>query len=195
MFVCLYVLCLCGCGVLYVHCVCCVWVVCMCVCCPAPLINKLQRVISQADGLPSHPFLSLSYLCLPFSPQIIEGYPSFLFQIGLLDEQEKKYFQKQCNDCVKFIHQEKWLQAFEVSSGSHAALEQEAPSEKVLEARGAWPGVLLLEKLYPGCCHRSGGETSRLIRKKRTIWVSLNLLWQYFKPEITSGCLYNCVFH
>ncbi|KAF4020154.1 hypothetical protein G4228_012154, partial [Cervus hanglu yarkandensis] len=44
---------------------------------------------------------------------IIEGYPSFLFQIGLLDEQEKKYFQKQCNDCVKFIHQEKWLQAFE----------------------------------------------------------------------------------
>ncbi|XP_043319252.1 probable serine carboxypeptidase CPVL isoform X4 [Cervus elaphus] len=45
---------------------------------------------------------------------IIEGYPSFLFQIGLLDEQEKKYFQKQCNDCVKFIHQEKWLQAFEV---------------------------------------------------------------------------------
>ncbi|KAG5210383.1 hypothetical protein JEQ12_015577 [Ovis aries] len=45
---------------------------------------------------------------------IIEGYPSFLFQIGLLDEQEKKYFQKQCNDCVKFIHQEKWLQAFEL---------------------------------------------------------------------------------
>ncbi|OWK06575.1 hypothetical protein Celaphus_00012088, partial [Cervus elaphus hippelaphus] len=27
---------------------------------------------------------------------------------------EKKYFQKQCNDCVKFIHQEKWLQAFEL---------------------------------------------------------------------------------
>ncbi|XP_065795253.1 probable serine carboxypeptidase CPVL isoform X3 [Muntiacus reevesi] len=45
---------------------------------------------------------------------IIEGYPSFLFQIGLLDEQEKKYFQKQCNDCVKFILQEKWLQAFEL---------------------------------------------------------------------------------
>ncbi|XP_059741871.1 probable serine carboxypeptidase CPVL isoform X2 [Bos taurus] len=49
-----------------------------------------------------------------FDPKsIIEGYPSFLFQIGLLDEQEKKYFQKQCNDCVKFIRQEKWLQAFE----------------------------------------------------------------------------------
>nr|XP_014332380.1 PREDICTED: probable serine carboxypeptidase CPVL [Bos mutus] len=50
-----------------------------------------------------------------FDPKsIIEGYPSFLFQIGLLDEQEKKYFQKQCNDCVKFIRQEKWLQAFEL---------------------------------------------------------------------------------
>ena len=70
MFVCLYVLCLCGCGVLCMHCVCCV-----CVCCPAPLINKLQRVISQADGLPSHPFLSLSCLCLPLFSSDHRGLP------------------------------------------------------------------------------------------------------------------------
>ena len=75
-------------------------------------------------GSPHIPFFPCRVCVCLFSPPIIEGYPSFLFQIGLLDEQEKKYFQKQCNDCVKFIHQEKWLQAFEVSSGSSAALEQ-----------------------------------------------------------------------
>lgn len=74
-FVCLYVLRLCGCGVLYMHCVGCVWVVCMCVCCPAPLINKLQRAISQADGLPSHPCLSLSCLCLPLFSSDHRGLP------------------------------------------------------------------------------------------------------------------------
>lgn len=31
-----------------------------------------------------------------------------------------------------------------------------------------------------------------LIMKKRPVRVFLNLLWLYFKPEITSGCLSNC---
>ena len=47
----------------------------LCVCCPAPLINKLQRVTSQADGLPSHPFLSLLCLCLPLFSSDHRGLP------------------------------------------------------------------------------------------------------------------------
>ena len=72
MFVCLY----------FYVCVgmeCCVRIVCvvcgLCVCCPAPLINKLQRVTSQADGLPSHPFLSLLCLCLPLFSSDHRGLP------------------------------------------------------------------------------------------------------------------------
>ena len=68
--VCMFYVCV---GVVY--CICIVCVVCMCVCCPAPLINKLQRVISQADGLPSHPFLSLSCLCLPLFSSDHRGLP------------------------------------------------------------------------------------------------------------------------
>ncbi|KAI5250881.1 putative Serine Carboxypeptidase Cpvl [Manis pentadactyla] len=50
------------------------------------------------------------YACLP--SQLIEGYAAFLYQTGLLDEKQRKYFQKQCDACMKYI-QEKWLQAFE----------------------------------------------------------------------------------
>ncbi|XP_073755111.1 probable serine carboxypeptidase CPVL isoform X5 [Callorhinus ursinus] len=45
---------------------------------------------------------------------IIGGYATFLYQIGLLDEKQRKYFQKQCDDCVKYIREKRWLQAFEV---------------------------------------------------------------------------------
>ncbi|XP_077712504.1 putative serine carboxypeptidase CPVL isoform X1 [Canis aureus] len=45
---------------------------------------------------------------------IIEGYATFLYQIGLLDEKQRKYFQKQCDNCVKYIKEEKWLKAFEI---------------------------------------------------------------------------------
>ena len=66
--VCMFYVCV---GVVYCVCIVCV----VCVCCPAPLINKLQRVISQADGLPSHPFLSLSCLCLPLFSSDHRGLP------------------------------------------------------------------------------------------------------------------------
>nr|KAF6302248.1 carboxypeptidase vitellogenic like [Pipistrellus kuhlii] len=45
---------------------------------------------------------------------IIGGYASLLFHIGLLDERQRKYFQKQSKKCMKYIKEEKWLQAFEV---------------------------------------------------------------------------------
>ncbi|XP_029781649.1 probable serine carboxypeptidase CPVL [Suricata suricatta] len=45
---------------------------------------------------------------------IIGGYATFLYQIGLLDEKQRKYFQKQCDACVKYIREERWFQAFEV---------------------------------------------------------------------------------
>ncbi|XP_066094840.1 probable serine carboxypeptidase CPVL [Saccopteryx bilineata] len=50
-----------------------------------------------------------------FDPEpVIRGYATFLYEIGLLDEKQRKYFQKQCNECVKYIKEEQWLQAFEV---------------------------------------------------------------------------------
>ncbi|XP_027626733.1 probable serine carboxypeptidase CPVL [Tupaia chinensis] len=45
---------------------------------------------------------------------IIGGYATFLYQIGLLDENQKKYFQKQCDECIKHIKKQNWLKAFEV---------------------------------------------------------------------------------
>ncbi|XP_015991447.1 probable serine carboxypeptidase CPVL [Rousettus aegyptiacus] len=45
---------------------------------------------------------------------IITGYAEFLYQIGLLDERQKKYFQKHCDECVKYIKEKKWFAAFEV---------------------------------------------------------------------------------
>uniref|UniRef100_A0A4X2LVF3 Probable serine carboxypeptidase CPVL n=2 Tax=Vombatus ursinus TaxID=29139 RepID=A0A4X2LVF3_VOMUR len=45
---------------------------------------------------------------------IIGGYPGFLYHIGLLDEKQKKYFQKQCAETIKYIKQEKWRKAFEI---------------------------------------------------------------------------------
>ncbi|KAM4857867.1 putative serine carboxypeptidase CPVL isoform 2-T2 [Urocitellus parryii] len=45
---------------------------------------------------------------------IIKGYAPFLYEIGLLDERQRKYFQKQCNKCIKYIKEENWLRAFEI---------------------------------------------------------------------------------
>nr|KAF6469196.1 carboxypeptidase vitellogenic like [Molossus molossus] len=45
---------------------------------------------------------------------IIGGYAAFLYQIGLLDEKQRRHFQKLCDECVKYIKEEKWFQAFEV---------------------------------------------------------------------------------
>ncbi|XP_064431180.1 probable serine carboxypeptidase CPVL isoform X3 [Mirounga angustirostris] len=50
-----------------------------------------------------------------FDPEsIIGGYAAFLYQVGLLDEKQRKYFQKQCEDCVKYIREKRWRQASEV---------------------------------------------------------------------------------
>ncbi|XP_036617382.1 probable serine carboxypeptidase CPVL isoform X2 [Trichosurus vulpecula] len=45
---------------------------------------------------------------------IIGGYPGFLYHIGLLDEKQKKYFQKQCAETIKYIKKEDWRKAFEI---------------------------------------------------------------------------------
>jgi hypothetical protein len=66
-----------------------------------------------------------------FCHQIIGGYAAFLYEIGLLDEQQQKYFQKQCSKCVKYIKEQEWMKAFEVSAGGpQDALEQLKPSEE-----------------------------------------------------------------
>lgn len=52
-----------------------------------------------------------------FFSQIIDGYAEFLYHVGLLDEKQKKHFQKQSDMCIKFIKEKMWPQAFEVSSG------------------------------------------------------------------------------
>ncbi|XP_048195569.1 probable serine carboxypeptidase CPVL isoform X2 [Perognathus longimembris pacificus] len=45
---------------------------------------------------------------------IIGGYAEFLYQIGLLDEEQKKYFQQQCDECIKYIKEQNWQKAFEI---------------------------------------------------------------------------------
>ncbi|KAM4873798.1 putative serine carboxypeptidase CPVL [Thomomys bottae] len=45
---------------------------------------------------------------------IIGGYAEFLYQIGLLDETQKKYFQQQCDECIKYIKAKNWKKAFEI---------------------------------------------------------------------------------
>nr|XP_003935214.2 probable serine carboxypeptidase CPVL [Saimiri boliviensis boliviensis] len=50
-----------------------------------------------------------------FDPEsLIGGYAVFLYQIGLLDERQKKYFQKQCHECIEHIRKQNWVQAFEI---------------------------------------------------------------------------------
>uniref|UniRef100_H0VNN3 Probable serine carboxypeptidase CPVL n=2 Tax=Cavia porcellus TaxID=10141 RepID=H0VNN3_CAVPO len=50
-----------------------------------------------------------------FDPEsIVGGYAAFLYEIGLLDERQKKYFQKQSDECIKHIKEQNWLKAFEV---------------------------------------------------------------------------------
>ncbi|XP_069317923.1 probable serine carboxypeptidase CPVL isoform X1 [Eulemur rufifrons] len=45
---------------------------------------------------------------------IIGGYATFMYEIGLLDEKQRKYFQKQCNECIEHIKKQNWIQAFEI---------------------------------------------------------------------------------
>ncbi|XP_024418883.2 probable serine carboxypeptidase CPVL [Desmodus rotundus] len=53
-----------------------------------------------------------SGFCDPES--IVGGYPTFLYEVGLLDEKQRKYFQEQCNESLAHIKEGEWLQAFEV---------------------------------------------------------------------------------
>ncbi|XP_031237807.1 probable serine carboxypeptidase CPVL isoform X2 [Mastomys coucha] len=45
---------------------------------------------------------------------IIGGYAAFLYDIGLLDEQQRKQFQKQCSRCIKYIKEQEWMKAFQI---------------------------------------------------------------------------------
>ncbi|KAK7819210.1 hypothetical protein U0070_008338 [Myodes glareolus] len=45
---------------------------------------------------------------------IIGGYATFLYQIGLLDEEQQKHFQKQCSKCIEHIKEQNWIKAFEI---------------------------------------------------------------------------------
>lgn len=120
-------------------------------------MDKLQRAISPstwASLTSSTPCGSC--VCL-FSPQIIGGYASFLYQIGLLDERQRKYFQKLSEKCVRYIKEEEWFQAFEVSPGAHVARS----NENHLRGPGSTTCsgcLLLLEKVYLLRRPSSGGR-------------------------------------
>ncbi|KAL1768238.1 putative serine carboxypeptidase CPVL isoform X1, partial [Sigmodon hispidus] len=45
---------------------------------------------------------------------IIGGYATFLHQIGLLDEQQQKDFQKQSKKCIQYIKDQDWIKAFKI---------------------------------------------------------------------------------
>lgn len=88
-------------------------------------MDKLQRATSPSTWASLTSSTPCGSCVCFFSPQIIGGYASFLFHIGLLDERQRKYFQKQSKKCMKYIKEEKWLQAFEVSPGAHVARSNE----------------------------------------------------------------------
>ncbi|XP_068094770.1 LOW QUALITY PROTEIN: probable serine carboxypeptidase CPVL [Hyperolius riggenbachi] len=42
------------------------------------------------------------------------GYADFLYQTGMVDENQRDYFQRQANLAISYIQQQKWIEAFEV---------------------------------------------------------------------------------
>lgn len=49
-----------------------------------------------------------------FLLQMLGGYADFLYQTGMVDELQRQYVKEQTDAGVKFIQQEKWIEAFEV---------------------------------------------------------------------------------
>lgn len=46
--------------------------------------------------------------------QMMGGYGEFLYQTGMIDELQKQYVIQQTDLGVKFIQQQKWIEAFKV---------------------------------------------------------------------------------
>ena len=51
---------------------------------------------------------------------MLGGYADFLYQTGLVDELQRAYVLQQTDTGVRFIQQQKWVEAFEVHRGTHA---------------------------------------------------------------------------
>lgn len=49
-----------------------------------------------------------------FFLQMLGGYGEFLYQTGMIDEQQKEYVVKQTDKGVALIQQQKWVEAFQV---------------------------------------------------------------------------------
>ncbi|KAK7080869.1 hypothetical protein SK128_028084 [Halocaridina rubra] len=47
-------------------------------------------------------------------PVTMTNYGDFLYHVGLIDENDQKYFKEQSNLAIKYINEEKWLEAFKV---------------------------------------------------------------------------------
>lgn len=45
---------------------------------------------------------------------MLGGYADFLYQTSMVDELQREYVKQQTDAGVKFIQQEKWIEAFEV---------------------------------------------------------------------------------
>ncbi|XP_036897128.1 probable serine carboxypeptidase CPVL [Sturnira hondurensis] len=58
---------------------------------------------------------------------MIQNYGTFLYEVGFLDEKQRKYFQEQSDQCLAHVQHGEWLQAFEVFerlvSGHHSYLK------------------------------------------------------------------------
>lgn len=49
-----------------------------------------------------------------FPFQMLGGYGEFLYQTGMIDELQRQYVIQQTDLGVKLIHQQKWVEAFQV---------------------------------------------------------------------------------
>ncbi|XP_003430729.1 probable serine carboxypeptidase CPVL isoform X2 [Ornithorhynchus anatinus] len=59
---------------------------------------------------------------------LIGGYADFMYQIGLLDEKQREYFQKQCDEILKHIKKGNWIKAFEIFDSLLNGDQQSVPS-------------------------------------------------------------------
>lgn len=53
---------------------------------------------------------------------MLGGYGEFMYQTGMIDELQKQYVNQQTDIGVKFIQQQKWVEAFEVRGAVYPLL-------------------------------------------------------------------------
>lgn len=65
--------------------------------------------------------------------QMFGGYADFMYQTGMVDENQRDYVQRQSDLAIKYIQQQKWIDAFDVCIGTIVFWQctESVPSHKI----------------------------------------------------------------